>query len=149
MHLFESISRLKSANKKVVAVGTTVCRSLESLPYVWREMRKEDKEKYTSETQIYWDTLTQNIESKNFIHNLSINYPVSAITFSTSIYIYPGSVFHVVDDLITNFHLPESSLLVLISAFIGKEETKDIYKKAIEKQYRFFSFGDGMYIKSA
>ena len=149
MRLFESISRLKSANKKIVAVGTTVCRSLESLPYVWQELKDEEREKFPPEVQTYWNFVIKDLTSQDFIHNLIINYQLSIINFSTSIYIYPGSTFHVVDDLITNFHLPESSLLVLISAFMGKEEAKDIYRKAIEKQYRFFSFGDGMYIKSA
>jgi S-adenosylmethionine:tRNA ribosyltransferase-isomerase len=52
-----------------------------------------------------------------------------------------------VDDLITNFHLPKSSLLVLVSAFIGHAQTMDLYRYAIDEKYRFYSFGDGMYIR--
>jgi len=60
----------------------------------------------------------------------------------TNIFIYPGYKFKVVDGLITNFHLPESSLIMLVSAFLGREETLDMYKVAVEEKYRFFSFGD-------
>lgn len=67
--------------------------------------------------------------------------------FSTSIYITPGDLFLLVDELITNFHLPESSLLVLVSAFMDREKILAIYHEAIEKRYRFYSFGDGMYIR--
>ena len=60
----------------------------------------------------------------------------------TNIFIYPGFVFKVCDGLITNFHLPQSTLLMLVSAFIGHAETMALYKEAIEKKYRFFSYGD-------
>ncbi|MBE5763337.1 MAG: tRNA preQ1(34) S-adenosylmethionine ribosyltransferase-isomerase QueA [Clostridiales bacterium] len=60
----------------------------------------------------------------------------------TNIFIYPGYKFKVVDGLITNFHLPESTLIMLVSAFLGREETLDMYKVAVEEKYRFFSFGD-------
>ena len=69
------------------------------------------------------------------------------IHFQTKIYIYPWKKFLLVDELITNFHLPESSLLMLVSTFLGYENTLTIYKKAVEEKYRFFSFGDGMYIR--
>ena len=145
--MFDHIAHLKNDGKKILAVGTTVCRTLESLPYVWQVMKDEDREKYETATQIYWNTLIANLEIKNFIHTLITDYQVSIINFSTSIYIYPGYRFMVIDDLITNFHLPESSLLMLVSAFLGVEETREIYEQAIDKKYRFFSFGDGMYIK--
>ncbi len=148
MSIFDRIAGLKRDGKKILAVGTTVCRTLESLTYVWRAMRDEDRARYHIETQIYWNTLIENLEIKNFIHTLIINHQLSIINFSTSIYIYPGYRFKVVDDLITNFHLPESSLLMLVSAFLGVEETRKIYQQAIEQKYRFFSFGDGMYIKN-
>ena len=60
----------------------------------------------------------------------------------TNIFIYPGYKFKVVEGLITNFHLPESTLIMLVSAFLGREETLDMYKVAVEEKYRFFSFGD-------
>jgi len=65
----------------------------------------------------------------------------------TDIFIYPGYKFKIVDELITNFHLPESTLLMLICAFANKDLIMKAYNKAIEEKYRFFSFGDAMLIK--
>ncbi|AYE35484.1 tRNA preQ1(34) S-adenosylmethionine ribosyltransferase-isomerase QueA [Clostridium septicum] len=65
----------------------------------------------------------------------------------TNIFIYPGYKFKVVDNLITNFHLPESTLIMLVSALAGKENVMNAYKEAVEEKYRFFSFGDSMFIK--
>ena len=64
----------------------------------------------------------------------------------TSIFIYPGYAFTVVDALITNFHLPKSTLVMLVSALAGREHIMKAYKEAVEKEYRFFSFGDAMFI---
>lgn len=64
----------------------------------------------------------------------------------TDIFIYPGKEFHVIDGLITNFHLPESTLIMLVSALAGRENILNAYKTAVEKKYRFFSFGDAMFI---
>ena len=68
------------------------------------------------------------------------------MTDDTGIFIYPGYRFKAVDALITNFHLPESTLIMLVSALAGTELTKKAYKMAIEERYRFFSFGDAMMI---
>ena len=65
---------------------------------------------------------------------------------NTEIFIYPGYRFKCVDALITNFHLPESTLLMLISAFMGKEQALSLYHLAVQERYRFFSFGDAMLI---
>jgi S-adenosylmethionine:tRNA ribosyltransferase-isomerase len=78
-----------------------------------------------------WNTETQQLE---------------AGTKSTNIFIYPGYQFKVVDKLFTNFHTPESTLLMLVSAFAGKERIMAAYKEAVEQQYRFFSYGDAMLI---
>ena len=64
----------------------------------------------------------------------------------TDIFIYPGFEFKVMDGLITNFHLPESTLIMLVSAFAGYENVMNAYKIAVEERYRFFSFGDAMII---
>jgi len=64
----------------------------------------------------------------------------------TEIFIYPGYQFKVIDALITNFHLPESTLIMLVSAFYGYNKTLFAYKTAVEEKYRFFSFGDAMLI---
>jgi S-adenosylmethionine:tRNA ribosyltransferase-isomerase len=65
----------------------------------------------------------------------------------TAIFIYPGYEFKAVDALITNFHLPESTLLMLVSAFYNKEAMMGAYKQAVDEKYRFFSFGDAMLIE--
>lgn len=66
---------------------------------------------------------------------------------NTNIFIFPGYNFKMVDSLITNFHLPKSTLIMLISAFMGRENALNAYKKAVERRYRFFSFGDAMFIR--
>ena len=65
---------------------------------------------------------------------------------NTEIFIYPGYEFKLVDNLITNFHLPKSTLIMLISALAGRENVLSAYKEAVENKYRFFSFGDSMFI---
>ena len=64
----------------------------------------------------------------------------------TNIYIYPGYRFKVMDGLVTNFHLPESTLIMLVSAFAGREHVLAAYEEAVKERYRFFSFGDAMFI---
>ena len=102
------INRAKSGRGRVISVGTTSCRVLETVG-------TED----------------------GFVH------PGEG---DTSIFIYPGFRFKVLDGLITNFHLPESTLLMLVSAFAGRENVLSAYHEAIRLQYRFFSFGDAMLI---
>lgn len=65
----------------------------------------------------------------------------------TDIFIYPGYKFKVLDALVTNFHLPESTLIMLVSALAGREHVLAAYQQAVEKRYRFFSFGDAMFIQ--
>ncbi|MGL5088056.1 MAG: S-adenosylmethionine:tRNA ribosyltransferase-isomerase, partial [Cetobacterium sp.] len=67
-------------------------------------------------------------------------------TGSTDIFIYPGCKFNVIDALITNFHLPKSTLLMLVSAFSTREFMLDVYNEAVKEEYHFFSFGDAMFI---
>jgi len=69
---------------------------------------------------------------------------IKAGSGDTSIFIYPPYKFKVVDGLITNFHLPESTLIMLVSAFLTREKTLEIYNYAVKEKYRFFSFGDSM-----
>ena len=71
---------------------------------------------------------------------------VKAGSADTSIFIYPGYRFKTVDCLITNFHLPESTLIMLVSALAGRENVLNAYKEAVKEKYRFFSFGDAMFI---
>ncbi len=106
----DKINETKKNGKKVIAVGTTSCRALETVA-----------DENTG--------LVKQIES------------------DTGIYIYPGYKFKCVDGLITNFHLPKSTLLMLVSALADREFILEAYNKAVEEKYRFFSFGDAMFIK--
>ncbi len=106
------INSTKNNSKKVVAVGTTSCRVLES---------------------VYSD----------------VSMAVEPGNGYTDIFIYPGYRFKVVDSLITNFHLPESTLIMLVSAFYDKQKVLDAYQLAIDNRYRFFSFGDAMLIRNS
>jgi S-adenosylmethionine:tRNA ribosyltransferase-isomerase len=103
----DAVAACKARGGRVVAVGTTSVRSLE--------------------------TAARDGELKAF-------------SGDTDIFIYPGRPIHVVDALVTNFHLPESTLLMLVSAFAGYPETMAAYAMAVEQQYRFFSYGDAMFI---
>lgn len=121
----------------VIAVGTTACRTLESLPSVWKNASPVFWEKFSKEAQDFWEKTSRDA-SKSWTKN--IQKFEKNITFETQAYITPGYKFCVIDELITNFHLPESSLLVLVSALIGHENIMKIYAEAIMKHYRFFSF---------
>jgi len=104
----EVINRTKAASKRVIAVGTTSCRVLET------------------------------VSDENGILKPGSGW--------TDIFIYPGYRFKTVDALITNFHLPQSTLIMLVSAFAGREMILDAYNTAVKEKYRFFSFGDAMFI---
>ena len=105
--LIDQVKRAKASNSKIIAVGTTSVRAIET----------------------------------------AFQDEPSAFKGETSLFIYPGYKFKVVDHMITNFHLPKSSLLMLVAAFIGYEKMMTIYKTAIEQEYRFLSYGDAMLLK--
>ena len=102
------VNNAKSAGGRIICVGTTSCRTLESA-----------------------------CDEEGILHPMSDN---------TSIFIYPGYRFKATDALITNFHLPESTLLMLVSALAGREHVLAAYEEAVRERYRFFSFGDAMFI---
>ena len=104
----ELLNETKIAGGRIICVGTTSCRTLESL--VNDDGTFEEKSKWTE------------------------------------IFIYPGYQFKAMNGLITNFHLPESTLVMLVSAFAGRENVLSAYEQAVQERYRFFSFGDAMYI---
>ena len=104
----EKINKAKKEGHRVIAVGTTSCRVLESIA---------DENGYVKEVE-----------------------------GDTSIFIYPGYKFKCLDALITNFHLPESTLIMLVSALAGKDFIMQAYEEAVKEQYKFFSFGDAMFI---
>ena len=104
----ELLKKTKESNHKIIAVGTTSTRTLESVMNLYGCFR--------------------------------------ACSFWTDIFIYPGYEFKAIDSLITNFHLPKSTLVMLVSALAGKEHILNAYNEAIKEKYRFFSFGDAMFI---
>ena len=104
----EKINKAKRENHKIVAVGTTSCRVLESV---------SDENGFVKEVE-----------------------------GDTNIFIYPGYKFKCIDNLITNFHLPESTLIMLVSSLAGKDFIMEAYNKAVKEKYKFFSFGDAMLI---
>ena len=104
----ETINQTKREGGRVICVGTTSCRTIES----WAS------EDGTLKETAGW----------------------------TNIFIYPGYKFKVLDCLVTNFHLPESTLIMLISALAGRDHVLAAYEEAVKEQYRFFSFGDAMFI---
>lgn len=113
------VNETRATGKKVVAVGTTSCRTLESAARAsWKAIEG------TGETEF------RMVPSEGW----------------TDIFIYPGYQFQVVNALLTNFHLPKSTLLMLISALAGRENVLGAYRQAVEEEYRFFSFGDAMLI---
>ena len=105
----EKINNAKKSGHRVIAVGTTSCRTIETVA-----------------------------DENGF---------VKACEGDTGIYIYPGYKFKCLDALITNFHLPESTLLMLVSALAGRENVLNAYNEAVKERYKFFSFGDAMFIK--
>jgi len=104
----EAASRINAARGRIVAVGTTSARTLESAAVGTRRVQAMDGE--------------------------------------TSLYVMPGYRFQILDALVTNFHMPRSTLLVLVSAFAGTENIRRAYREALEEGYRFLSFGDAMLI---
>ena len=106
----QKINEAKQNGKRIIAVGTTSCRVLETIA----------------------DEKTGMVKAQEA---------------DTGIYIYPGYKFKCIDSLITNFHLPKSTLLMLVSAFADREFILKAYEEAVKEKYRFFSFGDAMFIK--
>jgi S-adenosylmethionine:tRNA ribosyltransferase-isomerase len=109
----DAILATKAAGKRVIAVGTTSVRSIESAANV----------------------------------SLKTGTELSPFFSDTDIFIYPGYKFQLVDAMLTNFHLSESTLLMLVSAFCGKQNIESAYEQAIEQEYRFFSYGDAMFLE--
>ena len=105
----DTLNKAKKEGRRIVAVGTTTTRTLETIMSLYNEFKETSG----------W----------------------------TDIFIYPGYTFKGIDALITNFHLPKSTLVMLVSAFAGKENIMNAYKEAVDQKYRFFSFGDAMFIK--
>jgi len=149
INIFRQLWDMKKGGKNLVAVWTTATRILETLPYLYKRFQMIQSEDYQKIKNDYFENLVKNIslgEPKKFVPGeIFINGDV--IAFETKLYIYPGFEYNLVDKLITNFHLPKSSLLMLVAAFMWYENMKKAYEHAIKNDYRFFSFGDAMFIE--
>ena len=117
----DAINETRARGGRVIAVGTTSVRTLESAASPSTSLRTS-------------------------LQSLVSNSPISPFTGPTTLYILPGFKFKVVDAMITNFHLPKSTLLMLVSAFAGRERILETYATAISEGYHFYSFGDAMLI---
>ena len=148
LEIFIKIAHYKTSNRQIIAVGTTVCRTLESLPAVWKKLSKEERKKFPENTRYFWQSIIEKHWEDEYISSVNLNIESWILNFSTSIYITPGFEFSIIDELITNFHLPQSSLIVLVNSLLPEGKIMELYKYAIKKLYRFYSFGDGMYIRS-
>ncbi len=132
----EAINAAKGANRPILAVGTTVVRTLESAARVARGEGQTPAEFPPSAGGISIGPLEEEAGT-------GVVRPGKG---TTRLFIYPGFEFRVVDRLLTNFHLPQSTLLALVSAFAGRELILDAYREAVRERYRFFSYGDCMLI---
>jgi S-adenosylmethionine:tRNA ribosyltransferase-isomerase len=131
---------------KILATWTTVTRTLESLPYLYKKI--ENSLTLSNQVRKFWEWISNNITEKqydNFIKTVTNQW--KEIQFETKLFIYPWFSFKIIDELITNFHLPKSSLLMLVAWFMWHKNMFDCYNFAIQNNYRFFSFGDVMYIR--
>jgi len=120
-----AVNETRLAGGRVIAVGTTVVRTLESAAKIALGYRPADA--IPEDAICGWRTVT-------------------AFAGETDLFIRPGHRFRAVDAMITNFHLPKSTLLMLVSAFAGKPLMNLAYAEAIRERYRFYSFGDAMFI---
>lgn len=141
--LIESLIDWKRNDKPVVAVGTTSVRTLESLPYIGRALLRKSPVPYiVNQWDAYDGKEFDTIESLQAILDNFEREKCDTLTASTSIIIAPGFKWRITDCLVTNFHQPKSTLLLLVSSFLGGEEWRKIYEEALEENYRFLSYGD-------
>ena len=112
----------------------------------WYELSDEVAEKVKRTREKGGRVIAVGTTSVRCLESASISGEIQAGSGETDIFIYPGYVFRSVDALITNFHLPESTLMMLVSAFASRKHILDAYNEAVEEQYRFFSYGDSMFI---
>lgn len=140
----ESIQNLLKENKFIVAVGTTSMRTLESLYWFGVKLLENPDCEFTitqHDPYLKRTLLPSRKEALYSILTYMENRNVTMITGSTSIFIYPGYEFKICNGLITNFHLPASTLILLVAAFIG-DDWKKVYDEALNNNYRFLSYGD-------
>lgn len=133
----------KREGKQVLAVGTTSVRTLESLPYVGEALIKGETEPFViNQWTAYSGEDFDTIEALRAIDCYLDNNGLDSFTASTSIMIAPGFKWRITDAMVTNFHQPKSTLLLLVSSFLGKFDWKEVYEEALKQDYRFLSYGD-------
>ena len=130
----EAVKATKAAGHKVIAIGTTSVRSLES---AW------DNQIPAADPPVVARRFEEAEDSAAVTHKGDM---VARENATTNLYLMPGSTFHVVDTMVTNFHVPRSTLMMLVSAFATREQIMNAYQSAIDEKYRFLSFGDAMII---
>lgn len=130
----DAVHKAKAEGHRVIAVGTTAVRSLESA---------FDAEASVSDPAVTARYFEGREDGADTLGRGDIVVRENA---TTQLYLMPGSTYHVVDALITNFHVPRSTLMMLVSALATRDQIMDAYAAAIEERYRFFSFGDAMLI---
>lgn len=128
----QAINTAKKEGRPIIAVGTTSTRSLEGMAQAFYEAKR-------GQNNAFFCNNSEELNENTF-------FPSHGCFGHTDIFLYPGKEFHIIDGLITNFHLPKSSLIMLVSAFAGYEHVMRAYRHAIEAEYRFFSYGDAMLI---
>ena len=148
--LFQQIYDQKKGNKNLIAVWTTMVRLLETLPYLRASLSLHEKESILSNAEAFHfrESITSDIKPvdyEKYVHDASLQQ--NRIVCETQLFIFPGWKFRIIDEMITNFHLPKSSLLMLISALMWRENALKTYEYAKKKLYHFYSFWDWMWIK--
>lgn len=131
----DAVHATKAAGHRVIAVGTTAVRSLES---AWEAKAPVAACPVTARHFEDADDSAAILGKGDIVARNSA---------TTNLYLMPGSTYHVVDGLITNFHVPRSTLVMLVSAFATREQILSAYQHAVNEKYRFFSFGDAMFIE--
>ena len=141
----ETIEQLLNSKGKVIAVGTTSVRTLESLYYIGLKLKNENVSDLNVSQWEPYDDLENKLSAKDSLSNILAylnSRNLNTLVAHTQIIIAPGYEFKIVDGIVTNFHQPQSTLLLLVSAFVGEGCWKEIYRHALDAEYRFLSYGD-------
>jgi len=148
--LFQQIYERKNGKKNLIAVWTTIVRLLETLPYLRASLSSSERKSILSNEKAFHfrESIASDIQPSDYekyVHDVSLQ--TNRIVCETQLFIFPGWRFRIIDEMITNFHLPKSSLLMLISALVWRKNALNSYEHAKKNWYKFYSFGDGMWIR--
>jgi len=149
--IVDEVKKTKASGRKVISVGTTTTRAIEGyMSGQWQEIHNKGSrgQGVIHPSQCYGERKGSRAGTSFLLKhsNPQTPEPSKSIHGSTNIFIYPGYKFRAVDSLVTNFHLPRSTPIMLTAAFCGLENLKEAYNTAIDYKYRFFSYGDAMLI---